>query len=144
MAWYTYIGVVIIILILYSYLSNKKWRIDLKRLSQSRPMLSKAEYIGILAKKGYDSNRVGVAYDVLQEYIGIPEFSLYLQDDFKRDYQIDPEDYEDLIVKIFDRLQLTLPEQKQVDTLNKKYQKHLNVEYVLELLKFKSLTPTTE
>lgn len=54
-----------------------------------------------------------MAYDVLQDYIGIPEFSLYPEDDGKTDNKIDPEDYEDIITKIFDKLQLTFPEQEQ-------------------------------
>ena len=144
MTWYTIIGGAIVIMLLYSYLAHKKWKWDLAKLNRSRPKLSKNEYIDILETKGYSRNDISIAYDVIQNYIDMPDFSMYPNDDFTHIYGIDSVDYEDLITEVYKKVDRPLPTQKYFEELNKKYMKDMNVEYVLELLKYNSQTPTTE
>ena len=135
MSWIIVTLAVIIIFILFTYLTHKKWKKGLDSLSSSRLTLSKADYVDRLACRGYEREEISVVYDVIYYYIGKSGFSMYPDDDIYKTYKIDPDDYEDLIKEIFNRLHRPLPTKGQVDDLNKKYQKDMQIEYVLEMLK---------
>ena len=106
----------------------------LQKLNESRPNLTRSEYINRLSKKGFDKIHVEVVYDKIQEFIQMDDFSIYPEDDLHKIYGIEDLDYIDIIDGICEKLNLRKAEQKDCDELNEKM-KIFNAEYILTLTK---------
>ena len=138
MNWIIVIVAIITLFVLFTHFSNKKWKRKLNAINDSRPALSKEEYLDRLVARGCERNNVSVTYDILSSYLNRPNFSLHPDDDIYGTYEIDPEDFEDLVTEVFQKLKKPLPSKGQVDDINQKYQKDMQVDYVLELLKIET------
>lgn len=70
----------------YFFSQNYNWKRNLHYLDECRPKMGRAEYIEILALKGFDRKHIKVAYDQLKVYLSLDEFSMYPQDDIYKYY----------------------------------------------------------
>jgi hypothetical protein len=128
------ITLLILGIVLYSYAERDQWKNKMQEISKSRPYLSRAEYISILEKKGFNVRHIEVVYDRLYEFIALNDFSMYPEDDIHKLYGIHDLDDVELIDQICKRLNLQEVDQKDCDELNKQFDK-LTAEYILTLTK---------
>ena len=113
---------------------NKDYKEKLERLVASRPPLTKNEYVGYFVKEGYEKERVEAIYEEIISYINYDWFLLYPEDDFYKDYEIDPEDLEDCLAKIYKRLGLNFPNEQKVSAFYKQRSENINTLYFLDLM----------
>jgi hypothetical protein len=119
---------------IFSYIVRLRNENKLRRLSDSRPSLTRTEYISKLVNAGFNENHVEVVYDKIKELISLDGFSIYPEDDIREIYGIDDLDDIELIDSICKKLNLRLVEQKDCDKLNENM-KSFNAEYILALTK---------
>ena len=125
---------IIFLLLILGFIQNKRNEKKLHKLNESRPNLTRAEYISRLVKGGFDKKHAEVVYDEIREFIQMNHFSIYPEDDIHKIYGIEVLDDEDLLDEICKKLNLRKPKQIDRDTLNKKM-KSFNAEYILTLTK---------
>ncbi len=92
---------------------NKKWKTRLTNIFNSREKLSREDFVKVLVSKGYKQESVEVVYENIATYL--PQsinISMYPDDDLINDYDIDNEDLEDIIKKIFKKLNSPIPDRK--------------------------------
>ncbi|PIA81713.1 hypothetical protein BFR04_13335 [Gaetbulibacter sp. 4G1] len=128
------IGGIVFIMLIFSYIQNKRNENRLRKLNKSRSNLTRTEYINRLVKNGFDKQHVEVVHDEIREFIQMNDFSIYPEDDIHKVYGIDGLDDIELIDVICEKLNLRKAEQKDCDELNKKM-KSFNAEYILTLTK---------
>ena len=131
------IGAIVIMILVFSYIQNKRNKKNLRELSESRPNLTRSDYINRLLVKGFDKLHVEVVHDQLREFIQMDEFSIYPEDDIHIIYGIVDLDDIELIDRICKKLNLRKAEQNDFEEVNKKT-KIFNAEYILTLTKILS------
>ncbi len=127
------IGTIIILVVIF-YVQNKWDKERLCKLNESRPNLTRAEYIDLLVKEGFDKQHVEVVHDQIRKFIQMDEFSIYPEDDIHEIYGIKDLDDIELVDGICKKLNLRKMEQKDCDELNKKMTL-FNAKYILTLTK---------
>jgi len=128
------IGTIIFFFSLLGYIQNIRNKKRLQKLNESRPNLTRTEYINRLVKKGFDKQHAEVVHNEIREFIQMDEFSIYPEDDIHKIYGIEDLDDIELIDKICEKLNLRKAEQKDLDEVNKEI-KLFNAEYILTLTK---------
>ena len=128
------IGIIIFIFVIFGYVQNKRNEKRLRKLNESRPNLTRTEYINRLKKNGFEKQHVEIVYDQIREFIQMDDFSIYPEDDIHKIYGIEDLDDIELIDTICEKLNLRKAEQKDCDELNKRM-KTFNAEYILTLTK---------
>jgi len=121
-------------MLVFSYIQNKRSENRLRKLNESRPDLSRTEYINRLVKNGFNKQHAEVVHDEIREYIQMDDFSIYPEDDIHKVYGVEALDDSELIDTICEKLNLRKAEQKDCDELNKTM-KLFNAEYILTLTK---------
>ena len=128
------LGTIIFLMLIFSYVQNKRNEKKLRKLNESRPNLTRTKYINRLVKNGFDKRHVEIVHDKIREFIQMDDFSIYPEDDIHKIYGIEDLDDIELIDTICKKLNLRKAEQKDCDELNKKM-KIFNAEYILTLTK---------
>ena len=128
------IGAIIFLILVFSYIQNKRNEKKLHKLNESRPNLTRTEYIKQFVKNGFEKQHVEIVHDEIREFIQMNDFSIYPEDDIHKIYGIEDLDDIELIDSICEKLNLRKVEQKDCDELNKKM-KIFNAEYILTLTK---------
>ncbi len=128
------IGVIIFLFVIFGYIQNKRNEKKLRKLNESRPNITRTEYINRLVKNGFDKQHAEIVHDEIREFIQMDEFSIYPEDDIHKIYGIEDLDDIELIDTICEKLNLRKAEQKDCDVLNNKM-KIFNAEYILTLTK---------
>ena len=128
------IGTIIFLFVIFGYIQNKRYEKRLRKLNESRPNLTRTEYINRLVKNGFDKQNVEVVHDEIREFIQMEEFSIYPEDDIHKIYGIEDLDDIELMDTICKKLNLRIAEQKDCDELNKKMEV-FNAKYILTLTK---------
>lgn len=133
---------IIIILIVIGIRGSKKFDNNLEDLSNSRPTLSRSEYIDQLTKKGYTRKTVEVVYDSIKEFTQLGDFSIYPEDSIHEVFGLEDLDDVELIMHIHKKLNIPFPEQTEIDSIDKYFTK-TDAEYLItlcELMSGKELT----
>lgn len=128
------IGIVIFLLFILGYIQIQRWKNKLQKINNSRPKLSRTEYINRFVNSGFDKRQVEVVYDEIKNFIAVDDFSIYPEDDIHKVYRIVDLDDIALIDTICEILEIKKAESKDCDELNKKL-KIFNAEYILTLTK---------
>ena len=121
-------------MLVIGYIQNKRNEKKLRKLNESRPNLTRTEYINQLVKSGFDKQHAEVVHDEIRGFIQMDDFSIYPEDDIHKTYGIEDLDDIELIDGICKKLNLRKAEQKDCDELNIKM-KSFNAEYILTLTK---------
>lgn len=116
------------------YVDNKKYTKKLKTLANSRPALTKEQYLLAFTSIGYNESHVEVIYDEIKSYMHYKWFFIYPEDDFYRDYEIDPEDLDDMVVEMYNKLSLTFPEQHVINAFYERRSNKMDTLYLLDLM----------
>ena len=66
---------------IFSYIQNKRHEKRLRVLNESRPNLSRKEYINRLVTNGFEKQHAEVVHDEIQGFIQMDNFSIYPEDD---------------------------------------------------------------
>lgn len=117
---------------IFGYIQNKRNEKRLRKLNESRPNLTRTEYINRLVKSGFEKQHAEVVHDEIREFIQMDDFSIYPEDDIHEIYRIEEIDDIELIDEICKKLNLRKVEQKDCDELNKKT-RNFNAEFILTL-----------
>ena len=128
------IGAIIFLILVFTYIQNKRYEKKLRKLNESRPNLTRSEYINRLVKNGFEKKHAEIVYDKIREFIQMDGFSIYPEDDIHKIYRIEDLDDIELIDSICTKLNLRKAEQKDFDELNEKM-KIFNADYILTLTK---------
>ena len=128
------IGIIIFLVLIFSYIQNKRWENELQKINENRPNLTRAEYIDRLVKSGFDKKHVEVVHDEIKDFISMDNFSMYPEDDIHKLYRIEDMDDVELIDGICKKLNIKMAEQKDLDLINKEF-KQTTAEYILTLTK---------
>jgi len=120
--------------VIFGYIQNKRNEKRLRKLSGSRPKITRTEYINQLVKKGFEKQHAEMVHDEIREFIQMDDFSIYPEDDIHKIYGMEDLDDIELIDTICEKLNLRKAEQKDCDELNEKM-KVFNAEYILTLTK---------
>ncbi len=128
------IGTIFFLFIIFGYIQNKRNEKRLRKLNESRPNLTRTDYINRLVKNGFDKQHAEVVHDEIRKFIQMDDFSIYPEDDIHKIYGIEDLDDIELIDTICEKLNLRKAEQKDCEGLNKKM-KTFNAEYILTLTK---------
>ena len=120
--------------LIFSFVQNKRYVKKLRKLNESRPNLTRTEYINQLVNSGFEQHHAEVVHDKIREFIQMDDFSIYPEDDIHKIYGIEDLDDVELIDGICDKLKIRKAEQKDFDELNKKL-KIFNAESILILTK---------
>lgn len=125
--------VFIVFVFIFSYRETIKGEEEMRKLNNSRPYLSREEYIEILINKGYQKEHIGVVYDEIKEMLGLDFFSIYPEDDIYVVYGIDDLDDIELFDRISEKLELRKVEQKDCDLISDNFE-IVNAEYILSIM----------
>lgn len=128
------IGIIISMIFILGYIQIQKWKNKLKKINNSRPKLSRSEYINLFVNSGFDKRHVEVVYDEIKSFIAMDDFSIYPEDDIHKIYRIEDLDDISLVDNVCEILEIKKAEPKDCDELNKKL-KIFNAEYILTLTK---------
>ncbi|MFC7357094.1 hypothetical protein ACFQO1_05305 [Jejudonia soesokkakensis] len=128
------IGVIIFLILIFSYVQNKRNDKKLRKLNKSRPKITRTEYINRLVKSGFEKRHVEVVHDEIREFIQMDDFSIYPEDDIHKIYGVENLDDIELIDNVCEKLNLRKAEQKDCDELNKSVE-IFNAKYILTLTK---------
>jgi hypothetical protein len=128
------IGIIIFLVLIFSYIQNKRWENQLQKINENRPNLTRAEYIDRLVKNGFDKKHVEVVHDEIKDFIAMDNFSMYPEDNIHKLYRIEDLDDVELIDGICKKLNIKKAEQKDLDLINKEF-KQTTAEYILTLTK---------
>ncbi|MEA1787595.1 hypothetical protein U1E44_15950 [Arenibacter sp. GZD96] len=128
------IGTIIFLILVFSYIQNKRNEKKLRKLNESRPNLTRTEYINRLVKNGFEKQHAEIVHDEIREFIQMDDFSIYPEDDIHKIYGIEDLDDINLIDSICEKLNLRKAKQKDCEELNEKM-KIFNAEYILTLTK---------
>lgn len=75
----------------------------MRKLNESRPNLTRTEYINRLVKNGFDKQHAEVVHDEIREFIQMDDFSIYPEDDIHKIYGIEDLDDIELIDTICEK-----------------------------------------
>ena len=126
------IGLVIFLLIVYSFVQKRRTKKELRELLESRPKLRRMEYINRFVIKGFDKHHAEVVHDTIKEFIQMEDVSIYPDDDIHVIYGVEELQDMELIDRVCDKLNLRKANQKDCDELNETL-KIFNAEYILTL-----------
>ena len=104
------------------------------KLKQSRPNLSRQDYINHFVQEGFDEEHVVVVHDQIRETIQMDEFSIYPEDDLHKIYGIADLDDIELVDSICKKLNLRLAQHSEIEALNNEMTS-FNARYILSLTK---------
>ncbi|MBP6551616.1 MAG: hypothetical protein KA228_11115 [Flavobacterium sp.] len=128
------IGIIIAMILILGHIQIQRWKNKLQKINNSRPKLTRSEYINRFVNSGFDKKHVEVVYDEIREFISMDDFSIYPEDDIHKVYRIEDLDDLELIDNVCEILEIKKAEPKDCDELNKKL-KVFNAEYILTLTK---------
>ncbi|NOU58502.1 hypothetical protein [Marinifilum caeruleilacunae] len=115
---YILIGTIIIALGLLQ-IRNWKPTKNLQQIASTRPSLDREDYITSLNNKGYEREYIELVYDEIYQFIDLPNFPIYPEDDWHLLYGINDLDDVELIDLICNKLNLQKPEQEDFDFIEK-------------------------
>lgn len=129
------------------YLKKRKHIKTLRELDQKRARLTRAEYVHLLLKKGFDKRHIEVVHDNIRQLIDLEDFSMHPEDDIHSLHAKDDFEAVEFIRGICNELHLGDVSQKDFNQLDKEMIV-FNAEYILTLTKkltreltFQSLMP---
>ena len=128
------IGIIIAMILILGHIQIQRWKNKLQKINNSRPKLTRTEYVNQLVNSGFDKKHVEVVYDEIREFISMDDFSIYPEDDIHKVYRIEDLDDLELIDNVCEILEIKKAEPKDCDELNKKL-KVFNAENILTLTK---------
>lgn len=114
------------------FYSLKKKR--LYKLKQSRPNLSRQDYINHFVQEGFAEEHVVVVHDQIRAFIQMDEFSIYPEDDLHKIYGIVDLDDIELVDSICKKLNLRSAQDTEIEALNNEMAS-FNARYILCLTK---------
>lgn len=123
---------VVFLIVIYNYYQSKQAKKKLRELNESRPKLSKINYVNQLVLKGFDKHHAEVVYDTIKEFIRMDDISLYPEDDIHVVYGVEELQDMELLDRVCDKLNLRRANQKDCDALNENLT-IFNAEYILTL-----------
>src|SRR5690606_37106226 len=126
--------VILCLIVALGYYQKRQQDKTLQLLNESRPKLTRSEYINLLVEKGFDKHHVEVVYDNIRKLIAMDDFSIYPQDDIHDAYAIDDLEDIEFMDTICKELNLRKANQKDCNLLNKEM-KTFNAEYILTIIK---------
>lgn len=126
------IGLIIFLLIVYSYIQKRRTKNKLREVLKSRPKLTRMEYVNRFIQKGFDKHHAEVVHDTIKEFIQMEDVSIYPEDDIHLIYGVEELQDMELIDRVCDKLNLRKANQKDCDELNEEL-KVFNAEYILTL-----------
>lgn len=116
----------------YSYVQSRRNNKKLRKLIESRPKLTRMEYVNRFIQKGFDKHHAEVVHDTIKEFIQMEDVSIYPEDDIHLIYGVEELQDMELIDRVCDKLNLRKANQKDCDKLNETL-KIFNAEYILTL-----------
>lgn len=116
----------------YSYVQSRRNNKKLRKLIESRPKLTRMEYVNRFIQKGFDKHHAEVVHDTIKEFIQMEDVSIYPEDDIHLIYGVEELQDMELIDRVCDKLNLRKANQKDCDELNETL-KIFNAEYILTL-----------
>ena len=128
------IGIIIAMILILGHIQIQRWKNKLQKINNSRPKLTRSEYINRFVNSGFDKRHVEVVYDEIKSFIAMDDFSIHPEDDIHKIYRIEDLDDIDLVDNVCEILEIKKAEPKDCDELNKKL-KVFNAEYILTLTK---------
>jgi len=128
------IGIITSMISILGYIQIQRWKNKLQKINNSRPKLTRTEYVSRFVNSGFDKRHVEVVYDEIKNFIAMDDFSIYPEDDIHKVYRIIDLDDIALIDKICETLEINKAESKDCDELNEKLN-IFNAEYILTLTK---------
>ncbi len=128
------IGIIIAMILILGHIQIQRWKNKLQKINNSRPKLTRSEYINRFVNSGFDKRHVEVVYDEIKSFIAMDDFSIHPEDDIHKIYRIEDLDDLELIDNVCEILEIKKAEPKDCDELNKKL-KVFNAEYILTLTK---------
>ena len=128
------IGIIIAMILILGHIQIQRWKNKLQKINNSRPKLTRSEYINRFVNSGFDKRHVEVVYDEIKSFIAMDDFSIHPEDDIHKIYRIEDLDDIALVDNVCEILEIKKAEPKDCDELNKKL-KIFNAEYILTLTK---------
>ena len=128
------IGIIIAMILILGHIQIQRWKNKLQKINNSRPKLTRSEYINRFVNSGFDKRHVEVVYDEIKSFIAMDDFSIHPEDDIHKVYRIEDLDDIELIDNVCEILEIKKAEPKDCDELNKKL-KVFNAVYILTLTK---------
>lgn len=116
----------------YNFVQSRRNKKKLRQLNESRPQLSRMEYINRLVQKGFDKHHAEVVHDTIKEFIRMEDISIYPEDDIHVIYGVEELQDMELIDRVCDKLNVRKANQKDCDAVNENL-KIFNAEYILTL-----------
>ena len=126
--------VILCLIVALGYYQKRQHNKTLQLLNESRPKLTRSEYINLLVEKGFDKHHVEVVYDNIRKLIDREDFSIYPEDDIHNAYGIDDLEDDEFISNICKALHIRTANQEDCNLLNKEM-KTFNAEYILTITK---------
>ena len=114
------IGIIIAMILILGHIQIQRWKNKLQKINNSRPKLTRSEYINRFVNSGFDKRHVEVVYDEIKSFIAMDDFSIYPEDDIHKVYRIEDLDDLELIDNVCEILEIKKAEPKDCDELNKK------------------------
>ena len=114
------IGIIIAMILILGHIQIQRWKNKLQKINNSRPKLTRTEYVNQLVNSGFDKKHVEVVYDEIREFISMDDFSIHPEDDIHKIYRIEDLDDIALVDNVCEILEIKKAEPKDCDELNKK------------------------
>lgn len=116
---------------------NRKWKLKIETLFNSRILLSRNEFINKMCVKGYDFSNIEIIYDKIVDYLpSSVEVNIYPEDNVLIDYDIDDEDMGDILEECFKILNIKFPNVAMQENFYKIYGPELTVEKLIQFVEY--------
>ncbi len=128
------IASIVFLFVIINYIQSKRYDKKMQQLNDSRPHLTREEYIDRLTNKGFDRQHVEVVHDEIRAHLLMNDFSIYPEDNIHKVYGIVDLDDIQLMDDICKKLKLREVMQYDIDEVEKTL-KVFNAEFILALTK---------
>lgn len=116
---------------------NWKWKKRLDLLFSSRNNLSKKDFIKTMEDKGYDKMYSLLIYNSICDYLpNSVNKNIYPSDNVIVDYDIDNEDLGDILIGIFEKINISFPNTEDQYKFYKDYGSNITIERLIQFLTF--------
>lgn len=78
------IGIIIAMILILGHIQIQRWKNKLQKINNSRPKLTRSEYINRFVNSGFDKRHVEVVYDEIKSFIAMDDFSIHPEDDIHK------------------------------------------------------------
>jgi len=129
------IALFVLIIILISYIQDKRVKTRLQEISLSRQIFTKDDFIKYFELKGYHSYFSSIVYDEIKQHLILKNFTFMPNDNLHEICNMDDYGDNEFIDNICSKLNLISPDQTICDKLNKRYT-FFSPEYILDLIQY--------